>query len=110
MWLSLNTKALDSFLPQKWENQGFFNSLLHAVPARSAFFFEKSNAFFSPKNSKNKCLLAGCSVLDALNLEKCGVKIHNCALLLHFIAFFLVTPHACPCFLEKAMEVHACSM
>ena len=67
--------------------RAFSNHLLHAVPARSALF-KKWNAFFSTKNSRNTCRLGGCSVLNVLNLEKCGVKDHNCAHLLHFIAFF----------------------
>ena len=56
---------------------------LHAVP-----FFEKWNAFFSIKNSKNTCCLRGCSILNALNLEKWGVKITKCALSLDYFAFF----------------------
>ena len=78
--------------------RAYFNHLLHAVPALSALF-EKRNAFFSTKNSKNTCRLGGCGVLHALNVEKWGVKTHNCALLLDFLAF-LVIPHACPYFLE----------
>lgn len=38
----------------------------------------------STKNSKNTCL-GGCSVLNALNLEELGVKIHNYALLLDYV-------------------------
>ena len=64
----------------------FFNHLLRAVSARSALF-KKRNAFFSAKNSKTQCHLVGCRVLNALNLEKCGVKIHNCVLLLIFFGY-----------------------
>ena len=49
---------------------------------------EKSNAFFSTKNFKNKCSLGERSILDALNSEIWGVKIHKCALLLDFLALF----------------------
>ena len=68
-------------------SRAFFYHLLHVVPARSALF-EKWNALFSPKTSKTTCRLRGCSVLNALNLEKWGLKIHNCALLLDFLALF----------------------
>ena len=69
-----------------WE-QGFLNHLLPAVPARSASF-KKWYALFSSKNSKNTCRLGVFSVLNALNLEEWGVKIHNCAFLLDFLALF----------------------
>ena len=62
-------KLLERFM----KNRASFNYLLRAVPARSALF-ERLNAFFSTKNSKNTCRLGGCSVLNALNLEKCWVK------------------------------------
>ena len=74
--------------------RAYFNHLLHAVPALSALF-EKQNAFFSTKNSKNTCRLGGCSVLNALNFDKWGVKTHNCALLLDLLAlFWLYRTHA----------------
>ena len=38
-----------------------------------------------------KTFRRGCSVLNALNLKKRGIKIHNCALLLDFRAFFCYT-------------------
>ena len=38
--------------------RAYFNHLLRAVPTRSALF-EKQNAFFSTKNSKNTCRLGG---------------------------------------------------
>ena len=65
------------------------------VPACSAVF-EKYNALFSTKTSKNTCCLVGCSILNALNLENwrsvcvCGGGggIHNCALLLDFLTIF----------------------
>ena len=63
--------------------QGFFNNhLLHEVPAHSALF-EKLKSLFSTKNSQNTC-----RVLNALNLEELGVKIHNCGLSLDFLALF----------------------
>ena len=68
-------------------NRAFSNHLLSAVTARSTLF-EKWNTFSSNKISKNTCNLGGCSVLNVLNLKKCRVKIHNCALLLHFIDLF----------------------
>ena len=49
--------------------RAFSNHLLRVLPARSTLF-EKLNALFSNKNSKNTCRLGGCSVLNALNLEK----------------------------------------
>ena len=83
-------KLLERFM----KNRASFNYFLRAVPARSALF-ERLNAFFSTKNSKNTCRVGGCSVLNALNLEKCWVKMHNCALLLRFIAlFWLKRTHA----------------
>ena len=49
------------------------------------------NKMPSPENSKNTCNLVGCSILNALNLEKWGAKIHNCAYLLDFLAPFCYT-------------------
>ena len=72
--------------------RGYFKQLLRAVPAPSALI-EKGNAFFSTKNFKNTFRLVGCSVLNALNLEKWGVKIHKCALSLGFLALFGYTLH-----------------
>ena len=55
----------------------------------------KWNALFSTKNSKNTHRLGECKVVTALNLEKQGVKIHNCALLVDFLALFcLYLTHA----------------
>ena len=48
--------------------QGFIIITLFVVPACSAVF-EKYNALFSNKTSKNTCRLVGCSILNALNLE-----------------------------------------
>ena len=63
--------------------RAFFNHLLRMVPAHNALF-DKWNVLFSTKNkTKNKkktCRLGGCSVLNALNLEKRGVQIHSCTL------------------------------
>ena len=80
----------------KYVIRAYFNHLLRAVPACSALF-EKWNAFFSTKNSRNTCRLGGgdCSILNYLNLEKLGVKTHNCTLLLDFLAlFWLYRTHA----------------
>ena len=64
-----------------------FKHFLRAVPARSALF-EKWNAFFFTKNSKNTCHLEeGISVLIALNLEKREERILNWALLRDFFLF-----------------------
>ena len=48
--------------------QGFIIITLFVVPACSAVF-EKYNALFSNKTSKNTCRLVGCSIPNALNLE-----------------------------------------
>ena len=65
--------------------KAYFNHLSRAIFARSALL-EKLNALFSTKNSKNTSRLVECTVLNTLNLEKWGVKVHNCALLLDFLA------------------------
>ena len=43
------------------------------------------------KTQQNTCSLVEWSVLNALNLGKRGIKIHNCALLLDFFALFCYT-------------------
>ena len=76
------------------ETRAYFNHLLRAVAARNALF-AKRNTFFYTKNSKNTCRLGESSILNALNLEKWGVKTHSCALLLDFLAlFWLYRTHA----------------
>ena len=56
---------------------------------------QKLNTIICTKNSKNTGCLGGCSILNALNLEKWGVKIPNCALLMDFFAlFWLYRMHA----------------
>ena len=67
--------------------KAFFNHLLRVVPARSALS-EKWNALLFTENSKNTWYLGEYSVLNALNLEKYGVKIHNCGLSMDFLALF----------------------
>ena len=67
--------------------RAYFNQLLRAVPARSALF-EKWNAFFYTKNFKDTFRLGGCTVLNALNLEKWWVQIYKCVLLLDFLDLF----------------------
>ena len=47
-------------------------------------------------------LFRGCSVLNALNMEKLGVKTHNCVLFTRLSSPFFI-PHACPYFLEWAL-------
>ena len=63
----------------------------HAVP-----FLRNDTRYYLLKTPKNTCCLGrGCSVLNALNLEKQGVKIHNCALFLGFLPlFWLYCTHA----------------
>ena len=82
-------------IPLTKVNIAFFNHLLCVVATGNALF-EKWNALFSTKNSKTTFHLGGCSVLNALNLEKWGVKIHLCAFFLTFLAIL----HACPYFLQ----------
>ena len=72
-------KTWKLFSPFHAISRAFFNHLLRAVHAPSALF-EKWNPLFSTKISKKACRLGGCSVLNALNLEKWGIKTHNCAL------------------------------
>ena len=72
--------------------RAFFNLLLYAVSTCSAFV-ETLNALLSTKNSQNICRLGRRSILNALNLKKLGVKIHNFALLLDFLALFGYTTH-----------------
>ena len=68
----------------------YFNQLLFGVHKRSVLF-EKWHAFFSTKNSKNTYCSGGCMVLNALNLEKWGVKIHESVILLEFLSFGYTT-------------------
>ena len=92
---SLTSQNQSSFKPDySCTNQPGLNHLLRAVPTCSALF-KKRNTFFSTKTSENTCCFRGCSIEDALNLEKWGVKTHNCALLLDFLAlFWLYHTHA----------------
>ena len=62
---------------------------MRLVPARDAFF-EIKNTLFSVETLKSTSCLEGCSIPNVLNLEKLGVKIVNCSLLLGFIALFLL--------------------
>ena len=81
---SLTSQNQSSFKPDySCTNQPGLNHLLRAVPTCSALF-KKRNTFFSTKTSENTCCLRGCSIEHALNLEKWGVKTHNCARLLDF--------------------------
>ena len=64
--------------------RAYFSHLLHVVLPHAMPFIK--NAFFSTKNSKNTCCLRRCSILNALNLAKWGVKIQNCAHFLDFLA------------------------
>ena len=73
--------------------RAFLKHLLHAVPARSALF-EKWNALFSTKTSKNTCRLRGCTVLNALNLEELWEKSTIVAFYRNFAFFWLYHPHA----------------
>ena len=53
----------------------FFNHLLRVVPANGSLF-EKKKVLFSTKTSENTYSLWECSIVNALNAEKEGVKIH----------------------------------
>ena len=66
-----------------------FKHLLRTVPTRSALL-EKWNAFFFTKTPKTLAVYGGeCSVLNALNLKKWGVRILNWVLLLDFCFLFV---------------------
>ena len=80
----ISIKLLCNFI---WIARADFSQLLRVVLTRSALF-EKWYAFFSTENLKNSCLFWGCSVLNALNLEKWGVKIHSVPLYWTFLPFF----------------------
>ena len=54
----MSVKAIYIFHLKVLTNRAYFNLLLCAVPARSALF-DKRNAFFSTKTSKNTCRLRG---------------------------------------------------
>ena len=57
------------------------------------------------KTFKTTCCLGGVAFQIALNLEKLGVEIHKCALILDFtVLFFVITP-ACPYFPEQALHI-----
>ena len=68
--------------------RAYFSHLLRAVSARNALFVEQ-NALFSTKNSKNAYCLGRCGIINVLNLNKWGIKIHNCLLILYFFLPFL---------------------
>ena len=68
--------------------KAYFNHLLRA---HAVAFLRNNIPYFLLKTPKNKCRLGGCSVLNAPNLEKLGVKIYNCALLWTFLPFFSYT-------------------
>ena len=70
---------------------GYLGLLLHTVQARNTHF-EKSKTLFSVKIFKTTFCLGGggYSILIALNLENFWVKIQNRALLLDFLALFLL--------------------
>ena len=57
------------------------------ISARSALF-EKLNASLTTKHLENTHRFGRCSILNTLNLGKWGVRIHNCAVLLDFLALF----------------------
>ena len=68
------------------KSRAYFNRLLRAL-------FEKWNAYFSTKKSKNTYPIVGSGVLNAINLKKWEIKIKKCALLQGLIALFYYTPH-----------------
>ena len=61
--------------------------LFRAIFARNSLFVEQ-NSLFSTQNSKNACCLDGCNIINAINLKKWVVKIHNCALSLDLFTLF----------------------
>ena len=94
LFLRRNWAFKDPILIKDWVCRGFFNRLLRAVSACSVLF-EKWNSLFPTTNSKNTYRSRGCSVINALNLEKWEVKIHNSALLQDFLVlFWLYRTHA----------------
>ena len=62
-----NTLIIVIKLYSLYRSQRFSNHLFHAVHTHRALF-EKLNTLCSTKNSKNTYHLAGCSVLNALNI------------------------------------------
>ena len=83
--------CVNSFFPCT-ASRAFSNHLLLAVPTHSALF-EKWNALFFNNKLQKHMPFQGCSILNALNLKKWGVQIHNCALLLDLPAVFYYTAH-----------------
>ena len=67
------------------KSRAYFNRLLRAL-------FEKWNAYFSTKKSKNTYPIGGSGVLNAINLKKWEIKIKKCALWQGLIALFYYTP------------------
>ena len=55
------------------------------IPAHNALC-EKQFTLFYVKTFKIRCCLGGFSIPNSLNLKKLWVKVHNCALLLAFVA------------------------
>ena len=76
----LKQLILDPLFKQKPEHKIFpsasFTHLLCAIPACNALFEKKINSF-SVKLFKTTCCLRGCSISNALNLEKLESRIHN---------------------------------
>ena len=96
----IKRNQIPNFMSKVWQRFSTVSGLIlttycvrypHAVP-----FLRNKVPFFLLKAPKAHAVLGGggCSILNALNLEKWGVKTHNWALLLDFLAF-LVIPHAC---------------
>ena len=58
----------------------------------------RQNTLFFVKSFKTASCLRGGSILNALNLEKHWLRIQNCALLLNFLALFLLYRTHAPIF------------
>ena len=78
--------------------RAYLNHLLRAVPARSALF-EKQNAFFFTKTSKNTCHL-GVKRSKCSKFAKARGKNPKLCPFTGLSCPFLVIPHVCPYFLE----------
>ena len=76
---------------------GLILTIYCVVPACSALF-AKQNTFFSTKNSKVRCCLGGCSILNALNLKKMRGKNSQLCPFTGLSCPFLVILHAAPIF------------
>ena len=77
-------------LLQKKTCRAYFSHILRGSIRMQSPFWEIKCLILYQKFQKHM-LFRVCSILNALNLRKWGVKIHNCALLLDFFPFFCYT-------------------